>query len=73
MIDRGRFVSTAASPALAAIAGAFGPAFKALAASEAPIDLGPRLEQIRERFGLSFGARRSAGPPAGLTGRATLN
>jgi hypothetical protein len=52
MIDRRRFVSTAASPALGAIAGACGPALKALAAAEAPIDLGPTLEQIRQRFGL---------------------
>jgi CubicO group peptidase (beta-lactamase class C family) len=52
MIDRRRFVSTAASPLLAAIADACGPALKALAAAEAPIDLGPTLEQIRRRFGL---------------------
>ena len=37
MIDRRRFVSTAASPLLAAIAGTFGPALEALAATEAPI------------------------------------
>src|SRR6202050_368580 len=52
MMDRRRFFSTAASPLFAAIAGACGPALKALAAAEAPIDLGPTLEQIRERFGL---------------------
>src|SRR5262245_4965345 len=52
MIDRRRFLATAASPLLAAVVSTVGPALEASATTAAPIDLAPTLEQVRRRFGL---------------------
>jgi len=48
MVDRRRFVSTAASAAISAI----WPSLEGSAAADAPFDLGPTLEQIRRRCGV---------------------
>jgi CubicO group peptidase (beta-lactamase class C family) len=52
MIDRRRFISTATAAPLAASLSALMPSLEALAANDAPVDLGPTLEQIRQRCGL---------------------
>jgi CubicO group peptidase (beta-lactamase class C family) len=52
MIDRRRFISTAVGAPLAAAGSALGSMLEALAATDAPFDLGPTLEQIRRRCGL---------------------
>jgi CubicO group peptidase (beta-lactamase class C family) len=52
MIDRRRFMSTAAGAPLAASLSALLPSLEALAANDAPVDLGPTLEQIRRRCDL---------------------
>jgi hypothetical protein len=49
MIDRRRFVSTVVGAPLAA---ALGPTLNGLAATDAPFDLGPTLEELRRRCGV---------------------
>src|SRR3984957_20176754 len=49
MIDRRRFISTAIGAPLAA---ALGPTLNGLAATDAPFDLGPTLEELRRRCGV---------------------
>jgi CubicO group peptidase (beta-lactamase class C family) len=53
MIDRRRFVSTAiGAPLTALAASALGPTLEGWAATDAPFDLGPTLEELRRRCGV---------------------
>jgi CubicO group peptidase (beta-lactamase class C family) len=52
MIDRRRLISAAAGAPLAAVMSMFESVLDEVAASDAPFDLGPALEQIRRRCGV---------------------